>query len=99
MNNPEYQVPEQVDLKDGRSDTSDLWYHCYFYIKDENIIIYAWTRPKEIEKTTFAFIAVNQGLILGNWKEINNDLNSAENERMKKLFEQHILNPIKSRKL
>jgi hypothetical protein len=95
--NPQYKVPEQIQLKDGRSDNKDHWYHIYFYYPEENQIIYAWTRPAGKEKTTFALVSINQGLTLGNWKEINRDFSSSENRDQKKKFEERILNMIKKK--
>ena len=96
-NNPQYIVPDQTQLKDGRNDDKDYWYHIYFYYPKENQIIYSWTRPAEKGKTTFAFISINDGLALGNWKEINKDFSRSENTEQKKKFEERILNKIKDK--
>jgi len=90
-------VPEQTQLQDGRDDEKDHWFHVYFYFPEENQIIYAWTRPSEKEKTSFAFVGINNGLILGNWKEINKDFSGSENEKEKKKFEERILDKIKEK--
>jgi hypothetical protein len=93
---PEFNVPEQTQLKDGRTnDRNDHWYHLYFYYKDENQIIYAWVRQKDKDITSFALVSINQGLTLGNWKEINKDFSHKENKAKKQEFEERILNPIK----
>lgn len=95
-NNPDYCVPSQVQLKDGRKDDrDDHWYHVYFYYKDENKILNTWVRQFDKETTSFAFVAVNDGLRLGNWKMINNDFSRKENRLQKEKFEQRILNEIK----
>lgn len=95
---PEYIVPKiTIEGKDAGTLTDyrkDHWYHCYFYLKDERKILYAWTRPEGNDKTNFAFVSVNDGLELGNWKDIN-DLSRSENKRYKKLFEKNILTFIK----
>ena len=96
-NNPQYIVPEQTKLKDGRNSEKDYWYHIYFYYKEENKIIYTWTRPAEKGKTTFAFVSINDGLTIGNWKEINKDFSNSENSEEKKKFEERILNKIKEK--
>ena len=67
----------------------------YFYYPEKNQIIYTWTRPTGENKTSFAFVSINEGLTLGNWKEINRDFNSEENGMEKKIFENKILNVIK----
>ena len=98
-NNPQYIVPEQTRLTDGRINEQfrDHWYHIYFYYEDENRIVKCWTRPAEKGKTTFAFIGINQGLELGNWKDINKDFKRSENKAEKKKFEERILNKIKEK--
>lgn len=96
-NNPQYNVPKQIQLQDGRNDDKDHWYHIYFYYPEENQIIYTWTRPADNGKTTFAFVSINQGLTLGKWKDINKDFSSTENKELKKKFEERILNKVKEK--
>ncbi|PZP44361.1 MAG: hypothetical protein DI598_14605 [Pseudopedobacter saltans] len=91
----ELMVP--IDLEDGRKDSSDYWYHIYFYDKATDNIFYTWTRPSEKNKTTFALVAINNGLSLGNWKEINKDFSSNENKKIKEYFKRIILDSIKMR--
>lgn len=93
--NPDYCVPNEVQLKDGRRDENDYWYHIYFYYKEENKIIKTWVRQFDRETTDLAFIGLNNGLILGNWKFINKDFSRKENKLEKAKFEQRILNRIK----
>jgi hypothetical protein len=101
---PEYIVPKVTidgksnwDLIDEQSKEPSYWYIVYFYYPKENQIILAWTRPNEKGKTTFAFVSVNDGLTLGNWKEINKDFGSLENKEEKKKFEERILKKIKEK--
>ena len=78
--NPEYIVPAEVGLIDGRSERKDdHWYHIYFYYKKENQIVYTWLRPSGEGKTSFAIVSINNGLQLGNWKEINHDFSPGDN--------------------
>lgn len=102
----EYIVPKvtidgkaSLDLIDGQSKEPNHWYVVYFYYLKENQILLTWTRPSENGKTTFAFVSVNKGLTLGNWKEINKDFSLAENNEEKKKFEERILNKIKEKLL
>lgn len=90
--NPSLALPKSHLLIDGRRDSSDNWYHFYFYSKEENIIIKTWVRGVvgDNDKTVFAFVSVNEGLELGNWKGINKDFSFSENKRLKKLFESMI---------
>ncbi|WP_046369059.1 hypothetical protein [Flavihumibacter petaseus] len=94
--NPEFVVPGPVGYMDGRKDSADYWYHAFFYYSKENVIVNTWTRPVSRYKTTFAFVGLNSGLQLGNWKLINHDFGRSENKRQKKLFEERILNAIKN---
>lgn len=101
-NYPEYIVPKvainnqgYLDLIDGQSKEPNYWYGVYFYYKDENKIIFTWTRPVGKNKTTFAFVSINNGLNLGNWKNVNKDFSDFENKEEKKKFEEQILNKIK----
>lgn len=92
--NPSFIVPVSVGLKDGKSERSDdHWYHIYFYDKSENKILSTWIRGGNT--ATFAFVGVNDGLQLGNWKQINDDFSNAENKKWKGKFEQEILNKVK----
>ena len=84
---------------EGRKD-STYWYYVYFYYPQENQIVLTWTRPEGKSKTTFAFVGLNGGLDVGHWKRVNQDfgllLFSSENRRVKKQFEERILNKIKA---
>ncbi len=98
---PEYTVPKvtidgkaTLDLIDEQSKEQNHWYFVYFYYPKEKQIILTWTQPTEKGKTTFAFVSINEGLTIGNWKEINKDFSIYENEREKKKFEERILNKI-----
>ena len=97
--NPTYIVPKvsinNTDTFSLPDEKRDHWYHVYFYYKKENLIISSWTRPSSENVTTFSFVAINNGLSIGNWKEINKDLTSTENERLITIFETEILNKIK----
>ncbi|HAN00722.1 MAG TPA: hypothetical protein DCQ26_19180 [Marinilabiliales bacterium] len=99
---PEYIVPKVTinnqgswDLPDGQSEEPAHWYGVYFYYKNENKIVFTWTRPAGKDKTTFAFVSINDGLNLGNWKRINKDFSRSENKLQKEKFERLILNEIK----
>lgn len=100
----EYVVPKVTidgkatwDLIDQQSKEPNHWYIVYFYYPKENQIILTWTRPAEKGKTTFAFVSINEGLTLGNWKEINKNFSRSENKEEKKKFEERILNKLKEK--
>ena len=85
----------QWDLSDGREKTTDHWYKFYFYDKEKNRILFTWTRPSGKNTTTFAFVSINYGLDLGNWKDVNDDFGFSENREIKKNFEETILQRVK----
>jgi hypothetical protein len=91
--NPNFILPEDINIKDGRSnDVSDHWYHIWFYYKEEDKIVYTWIRGSK-----FAFVSINEGSELGNWKRINKDFTQVENKKEKEKFEKLILNKIKDK--
>ncbi len=94
--NPKYNVPQSVGLKDGRNNADDYWYHIYFYYPEENQIVYTWVRLEGKTKTDFALVSINDGLTLGKWKEINKGFSSAENVEQKKKFEDRVLKKVKA---
>jgi hypothetical protein len=93
--NPQFEVPEKIQLLDGRNEQENLWYHVYFYYPQENQILYTWVRKKNKRETVFAFVSVNNGIQLGRWKDINKDFSSEENKEQKRKFEERILNKIR----
>lgn len=86
----------QWDLNDGKEKETEHWYSFYFYNREKNQIWFTWTRSSGRNKTTFAFVAVNDGLDLGNWKDINKDFGFFENRKIKKSFEEIILKRVKA---
>lgn len=93
--NPEYIVPDSLHFVDHKDTTKwDLWYHVYFYYKDEDQIINTWTRPRTKNSTTFGFVSVCEDKKKWVWKRINKDFDSDENEEQKKKFEERILKKI-----
>jgi len=97
MENPIYLVPERTQLKDGRRDSSDYWYHIYFYYPEENQIVKSWIRQKGKDKVTLAFVGINEGQSLGNWRMINKDFSTLENREQKRIFEERILRKVEER--
>ena len=92
VDNPDLAGPSFLD--DGKTNSTDHWYNIYFYYKDENKIVFTWTRPSEKNRTTFAFVSLNDGLTLGNWKDVNDDFGFSENRMAKRTFEERILKPL-----
>lgn len=98
--NPKYQVPEvsissnnSFILEDSRSENG-LWFVAYLYDSNENKILNIAIRGNEAN-TTLEFASINNGLKIGNWKDINRDFSYDENQQLKNRFEESYLNPIK----
>lgn len=95
VDHPEMAPPESIDLEDGQEASDSFYYSAYFYYSKDRQLVHTWLRAIDKQNTTFAFDAINYGTVLGNWKRINRDFNSVENEEQKKKFEERILNKIK----
>ena len=94
-NNPQYVVPDSLQLIDGRDTTKrDIWYHFYFYYPEEQQIVYAWTHPLTNKITTFAIVSVCIDKEHWVWKDINRDFDSDEDDEQKKKFEERIVKKI-----
>ncbi|MBS7788306.1 hypothetical protein KIH23_13440 [Flavobacterium sp. CYK-55] len=100
--NSQYQVPKvtienqgSFDLDDHQTKNPSYWFTAYFYFKKEDLIILTNTRPNGNSQTTFAFVSVNKGLNIGNWKNINDDFDYFENKKLKKQFEEKVLEKLK----
>ncbi|MGB0887008.1 MAG: hypothetical protein ACPGSL_02695 [Vicingaceae bacterium] len=85
---------QEFYMEEGRQDSSDHWYSIYFYYPDKNQIVKTWTRPKTKNSTSFAFVGLNDGLTLGNWKDVNESFFWWKNTPMKDEFEKKILDGI-----
>jgi len=103
--NPSIRLKEKVGisennkfyLREGRQDENDFWYSIYFFYPEKTQIVKTWTRPKTKTTTNFAFVGINQGLILGNWKDVNESFLWWKNRPAKNEFEDRILKRIKEK--
>ncbi len=84
-------------LQDGRSNSSDHWYHIYFYYPEKDQIVKTWIRQNSGNTTQFAFVSVNNGLTLGNWITVNKYFWWWKNRAIKEEFENRILKGIKGK--
>ncbi len=97
---PEYNVSDTTELIDGRSDDSrDYWYHIYFYIPEEKVVLYTWVRQGFDSTTTFAYVSVlynvNDHITAWEWKRINDDFSWSENRKELKKFRKRIVEPLR----
>ena len=86
---------EQFNLVDGK--TNGRLYSIYLYYPEKNQILHTWTKRKEPNITTFAFVGINDGLTLGNWRTINESFWWWKNKTDIEEFESRILNKIKEK--
>ena len=95
--NPQHLQPQYLNLNDGHDmkDHAGQLYHLYFFYPENYQIVYAWTRPIDNNSTELALVAINDGLMLGNWKDINKDFTVNENNFQKEKFTNTIFNKIK----
>ncbi|TDE00658.1 hypothetical protein [Flavobacterium hiemivividum] len=99
--NPKYKVPEvsispkdAFLLEDSKSENG-LWFIAYLYDSNYNRILNIAIRGDETN-TTLEFVSINQGLQIGNWKDINRDFSYDENQKIKNNFEKDYLKSIKN---
>lgn len=86
--NPALNVPKEVLLEDHRN---NYWYVIYFYYPDKDEIVYTWTRSSGANNSILALVGVNEGLVLGNWKRINEELDHGESAAQIQMFEERVL--------
>lgn len=98
-NNPKYLIPKvtinqqgQHDLLDERMENGS--FSCYFFDPQKNRI-YKTSIYDDKLKSKIRFTAINEGLNIGNWKDINKDFSYSDNEIIKKEFEEKFLNSIR----
>lgn len=91
--NPQYSVPKSTGLQDGLSEDRH-WYIFYFFIEEKDLILLTYVRSIDSSSSNFGLVSINNGIELGRWMEVNNDLTGIENSSVKKLFEDEILSKI-----
>ncbi len=67
----------------------------YIFIKENKQIIYFYVREDGFYKTKIGLVSVQNGLSLGNWKDVNKNLSEEENKKIKELFKEKIISKIK----
>lgn len=95
---PEFNMPKVYIRNEGEFELIDKeaenhWFLIYFYNPDQNIILNISIRGNST-KVKLAFVAINKGLDIGNWIDINKDFSYKENEKMKEDFQTKYLTPI-----
>lgn len=91
--NPNFKVPEDLSLPDS----SDSYrYNFYLYYQDKSQLFHCFLMTADDSKGSSIYLdAVNNGLILGNWKRVNEDYDRDANLKIKKEFRERFLNKLK----
>jgi hypothetical protein len=94
--NPSYNTPLKTGLVDS-IDNNGTFYNCWIYYRQQNKIAFFVVLGDidDKEKSSIWFVGVNNGLILGQWKRINEDFDRTDNRRAKKDFEEEFLKKLK----
>ena len=106
--NPKYLLPESEFLPNGTNVHLQYFeqiqyppgYSGYLYNMEKNQIIHFQITneipilKEEKSPSILYFVGVNEGLTLGNWKDVNDDISGEENEEMKSEFEHTILDKL-----
>jgi hypothetical protein len=96
-NHPAYEIPKQVGIEDGfDSDSNKIFYNAYIYLRNKNQIAH-FVLIQDIDdrsKSAIWLHAVNDGLQLGHWRIINNDIGRTENLEIKKQFTTEVLDKL-----
>lgn len=94
FNMPKVSVRNQGEFELIDKESENHWFLIYFYNPDQNVIFNICIRGNGTN-TELAFVAINEGLDLGNWKDVNKDFSYEENEETKEHFQATYLMPIK----
>lgn len=73
---------------------SDYWLYFDFYYSDTKETVHTWTRPKNSNVTTFAFIGISSGDSQENYNYINKDYWYLENKKQIRKFKQRFVDKI-----
>lgn len=92
---PEYTVPEGVYVHDSLDSVNHFFYTYLYYPKDNKIVYFHVSKDaNNFFKSSINFTALNDGLDLGHWKEVNKDFDRNENLQVKRQFQTTILDKL-----
>jgi len=94
FNTPKVSVRNEGEFELIDKESKNHWFLIYFYNPDQNVILNICIRGNSTN-TKLAFVALNKGLDIGNWKDVNKDFSYKENEKIKEHFQTKYLTPIK----
>lgn len=86
-------VRDTIMLEDKFSENNNSFIF-YIYFKERDQIATFYVREKGSSQSIVGLDAVHNGLSLGNWKNVNEDLSENENKETIKLFEEKIISKL-----
>jgi hypothetical protein len=94
-NNPIFKVPKKVGLIDSL-DENKIFYNFWIYYPQQNKIVFFIVESdyNDSHNSTLRLISINNGLTLGHWGTINDDIERSENLEEKKQFQTQILDKL-----
>lgn len=72
FNTPKVSVRNEGEFELIDKESKNHWFLIYFYNPDQNVILNICIRGNSTN-TKLAFVALNKGLDIGNWKDVNKD--------------------------
>ena len=91
QNNPIYIVPKQCELADHFDKSYNDLFIIFFYYKKENKIIRTWVSHLDSNTSQLGIVSINSGLDIGNWKDLNDEIDENESNEEISKFENRIL--------
>jgi hypothetical protein len=95
-NNPTYDPPKDAGLTDGMDENGNF-YNCWVYYPQQNKIVFfvILGDNDNVGSSSIWLIRINDGLTLGHWGTINDNIGRSENLKQKELFRTEILDKLK----
>ena len=95
-NNPTYDPSKEIGTTDGMDENGNF-YNCWIYCPEQKEIFFfvVLGDNDNIENSSIWLVSVNNGLSLGHWRTINDDIGRSENLKQKALFCGEILDKLK----
>ena len=94
--NSTYKPPKEVGLIDGLDKNGNFFNSWVYYPKQNKIVFYVILSNYDNIKSSYIWlISINDGLTLGHWRTINDDIGRSENLKQKELFRKQILDKLK----
>ena len=96
MDSLNFSLSDNIDELDS-IDTANSHFHVEVYLKKQDIsfVFFIELDDRKLNSSELYLVSVNNGTGIGDWKTINRDLKRDENRKVKRIFEEEILNNLK----